>query len=160
MGWKALLQTTQFKTKVKFYSGLHSTKNTHAYDIHVPRAAPCASVSMRIAHVGGARGGQKLCTASLVGAKRTIPGLWRLSSTCFLLLNSFLISSCSLGFYGGLTSSPFLCQSRQPSALSTRLCTWLRQIRTLWRSSHAVLPALHRQETLSPPTSSSINILM
>ena len=38
----------------------------------------------------------------IVGAKRTIPGLWRLSSTCFLLLNSFLLSSRSFGLYGGL----------------------------------------------------------
>ena len=46
----------------------------------------------------------------LVGAKRTVPGLWRLSNTCFLLLNSLLFSFCSLGFYGGLTSSLF-CSS-------------------------------------------------
>ena len=29
------------------------------------------------------------------------------SPTCFLLLNSFLFSSCSLGFYGGLTNFAF-----------------------------------------------------
>ena len=37
----------------------------------------------------------------------TLPGLWRFSNTYFLLLNSLLFSFCSLGFYGGLTSSPF-----------------------------------------------------
>ena len=66
----------------------------------MPRAAPCASVSMHIVHAGGAR-----------GVSGTIPGLWRLSSTCFLLLNFFLFSSCSLGFYGGLTSAFFLSES-------------------------------------------------
>ena len=58
-------------------------------------AAPCASVSMCIVHAGGARQASVHCL--------TIPGLWRLSNTCFLLLNSFLFSSCSLGFYGRLT---------------------------------------------------------
>ena len=50
---------------------------------------------------------QKFYTAGLVAAKRTIPGLWRHSGTCFLLLNSLLFCSCSLGFYSGLTSAFF-----------------------------------------------------
>ena len=40
-----------------------------------------------------------------MAAKRTISGLWRLSS--FLFLNSLLFCSCSLGFYGGLTTAFF-----------------------------------------------------
>ena len=48
----------------------------------MPRAAPGASVSMCIVHAGGACGASvRNCAlaAGLVGAKRTIPGLWRLS---------------------------------------------------------------------------------
>ena len=88
-------------------------------------------------------------TADLVGAKRTILGLWRLSSTCFLLLNSLLFCSCSLGFYGGLSS--FLFSLSESLAVgSTCFYTWPCQIRMLQRASHAVLPILHRQKTLSP----------
>ena len=53
-------------------------RNTHAYD-----AARRAS-RMQVGHV------EQLSEASLVGAKKTIPGLWRHSSTCFVLLNSVL----------------------------------------------------------------------
>ena len=72
----------------------------------MPHTAPCASVPMRIVHVGGvcrASDKNSLYTAGLVEAKSTIPGA--------LLVNFFLFSSCSLGFYGGLTSSLFVCQS-------------------------------------------------
>ena len=44
----------------------------------MPRAAPCPSVSMRIAYAGGAHGASVRKWALLVlivGAKRTIPGL-------------------------------------------------------------------------------------
>ena len=69
----------------------------------MPHTAPCASVPMRIVHVGGvcrASDKNSLYTAGLVEAKSTIPA-------GALLVNFFLFSSCSLGFYGGLTSSPF-----------------------------------------------------
>ena len=76
----------------------------------------------------------------------------------------FVVLFCSLGFYGGLTSSLFsLSESLASAAFSTRFCTWLRQVRTLRRASRAVLPVLHRREAspqLRPPapsTSSSIN---
>ena len=68
----------------------------------MPHTAPCASVPMHIVHVGGvcrASDKNSLYTAGLVEAKSTIPGA--------LLLNFFLFSSCSLGFYGGMTSSVF-----------------------------------------------------
>ena len=75
-------------------------------------------VHIHFAHAGGAGRCQKLCAAGLVGAQRTIPGLWRLSNTCFLLLNSFLFSFCSL--YGGLTSLLFCLR-----ASSRLLCSAL-----------------------------------
>ena len=67
---------------------------THAYD-----ASRCA-LRMWVGHM------EQLSTLlGLVGVRKTIPGLWRLSSTCFLLLNFLLFSFCSLGFYGGLTNA-------------------------------------------------------
>ena len=53
------------------------------------------------------RGKQLSTLLGLVGGKITIPGLWRLSNMCFLLLNALLFSFCSLGFYSGLTSLLF-----------------------------------------------------
>ena len=89
---------------------------------------------------------QKFYATGLVGAKRRIPGLWRLSNRCILLLNSMLFSSCSPGFYGGLT------------AFSTCFYTWFRQIHTLRRPIHTVLPVLHAKKCppqLCPPSTSS-----
>ena len=58
------------------------------------------TLRMRVGHV------EQLSTLlGLVEVRRTIPGLWRLSSMCFLLLNSLLFSFCSLGFYSGLTNA-------------------------------------------------------
>ena len=72
------------------------TRNAHVYD--PPRHA---------LHMRGGRGEQLSTLLGWVGGKITIPGLWRLSNTCFLLLNSLLFYFCSLGFYGGLTSLLF-----------------------------------------------------
>ena len=52
-------------------------------------------------HMWVGRAEQMGAAGLIVGAKRKIPGLWRLFSTCFLLLNS-LFSSCSFGLYGEL----------------------------------------------------------
>ena len=75
---------------------------------------------MHIVHVGGAsRAGVRNCVLLISGSPKNtmvtwrvslMPGLWRLSNLCFLLLTSFLFSYCSLGFYGGLTSSPFFSE--------------------------------------------------
>ena len=64
--------------------------HTSAYRIHVhvlgvrmrmmPRAVSSASVSMCI-------GARRASVRIVHSTKRTIPGLWRLSSTCFLLLS-------------------------------------------------------------------------
>ena len=83
----------------------------------MPHATACAIVSVHCTCRWGARCKcQEMGTAGLiVGAKWTIPDLWRLSSMCFLLLNSFLFSSCSLGFYGGLPLCLFFL--RVPSSL-------------------------------------------
>ena len=53
-------------------------RNTYAYD------ASRRALRMRV--------GRAEQLSTLLGAKGTIPGLWRLSSTCFLLLNSLLFS--------------------------------------------------------------------
>ena len=82
----------------------------------------------------------KLCTVGLEGAQWAIPGLWRLSNMCFLLLSSVLFSSCSLGFYSGLHDFFAFFFSESPA-----------QFHTLWRPSHVVLPILHHQEMLPPP---------
>ena len=103
---------------------------------------------------------QKWCIAGLVGAQRTVQNngnvksehntwLWRLSNTCFLLLNTFLFSCCSLGSYGGLTSLPFFSDTKPLAAFSTHFWTWLRRIRMLQRPSRAALPALHHPKMLS-----------
>ena len=65
------------------------------------------------------------------------------STTCFLLLNFLLFSSCPLSFYCTLTSLLSLSQCRQPSA---GFSTQLRKTRTLWRTSCVVLPFLDCQE--------------
>ena len=106
---------------------------------------PCAT---HCACRWGARSNcQKFYTAGLVGANRTIPGLWRLSSTCFLLLNTLLF--CSRSMVDWLICFFFVRVAYCPAALSTRFCTWLRQIRTLRRPSCAVLPILRYQNTSS-----------
>ena len=72
----------------------------------MPGAAPCATVSY-VLHM---RVGLTEQVSEIVDCwfcRSPIPDLWRLSSMCFLLLNTFLFSSCSLGFYGGLTSLLF-----------------------------------------------------
>ena len=66
----------------------------------------------------------------------------------------FLYSSCSLGFYSGLTSLLFFSQSHQP--FSTHFCTRLHQMHTLRRPIHHVLPVLHHPEASFPPPSNSI----
>jgi len=66
-----------------------------------------------------------------------IPGLWRLSTTCFLLLHNFLHSR-SLGCCGLASPLPF-SESRQPSAsFSTRL----HHIEPRW-PCRAVVPDLY-----------------
>ena len=95
-----------------------------------------------------------------VGARRTIPGLWRLFNTCFLLLNSLLFSFCSLGFYGGLTS--LLLSLSQSLAIQHSFLRLSQQVCTLRRVSCTALPVLHRWESspqlcpLVPSTSLSI----
>lgn len=76
---------------------------------------------------------QKLCTASLVEAQRTVQNyIWKSK------------------------------MNRKHQLTFLLFCTWVCQIRTLWRPSHTVLPILHCQETSFPsfPNSSSIDILM
>ena len=111
----------------------------------IPRAAP---IAMR----DGARGtGVRHCSESAQNHGNVKHLACEEAPTrAFYYLNSFLFFCRPLGFYGGLTTLLFLSQSRQPSAaFSTRLCTWLRKISTLWRASRAVLPVLLRPETSS-----------
>ena len=82
------------------------TRSMHAYD------ASCCSKH----HALIGRAAQVAGVTRLVGVQRAaqnngnvkneckLSGLWRISSTCFLLLIFFLFSSCSLSFYDGLTS--------------------------------------------------------
>ena len=99
---------------------------------------------------------QKFYTAGLVGAKITIPDLWRLSSMCFLLLNSLLFSwllrwSDLFAFFFVRVAS-----RRLRSALVSAL-DYAKYVRCEG-PSRAVLPVLHRQETspqLRPPSTSS-----
>ena len=95
----------------------------------MPHAAPCQCVCAH-AHVDGPCGAG--VTNSLVQTQEGllesnlklsvfIPGLWRLSTTCFVLLHFLLFSSCRLGFFCTLASSLSLSQCRQLSAaFSTR----------------------------------------
>ena len=78
----------------------------HAYDAswHI---VPCVSVSMRIVHASRVHGAsvRKFYTARLVGAKEQY--LTCEDSPVCAFYFELLLSSCSFGFYSGLTSLLF-----------------------------------------------------
>ena len=114
----------------------------HAHDASCRAAPRCASVYVRIAH-GGGHGAHEWVRLNRTWKESFIPGLWRLSTACFLLLHFLLFSSWHLSFYCTLTLLLSLSQCRKPSAaFSTRL----GKMRTLRRTNRVVLPVLHCQE--------------
>ena len=122
------------------------TRTTHAHD------ASRRAVPVRIAHADrpcGAemseisRSSRTTTVESSMKSDHNLCLACEDSTTCFLLLNFLLFSSCPLSFYCTLISLLSLSQCRQPSAaFSTRL----RKTRTLQRTSRVVLPFLDCQE--------------
>ena len=107
---------------------------------------------MRIAHTSGTCGAGIRNSALLVSGNPNnyktmvmwgvslIPDLWRISNTCFLLLNSFLLSWLQqwTDFVFFLVGSCQLCSALIFALDSAKYVHY-----------RAVLPILHRQETLS-----------
>ena len=83
------------------------------------------------------------------GSQKNNTWLVKTLHTCFLLLNSFLFSSCSLGFYGGLPLCFFLSESPAVGCVQHSLLHLTPPNTYVAKAQLRCPPVLHRQETPS-----------